>query len=301
MTTSTVAKDVKEVKPEEVKPEKPKPKRVSKLKGLGKSLATKTHNAGWLVGALAVIMIFSGDGYFNGWMGVLLGGTMLGVLYVGIEFGMFYCLGEAASAVKLRVWEYSQHDTIRAIVCLVGFVCGAACSYYALITYNAYYDARRGPEYNTVDLMEEKHDFMFWQEVMMFATGNHNNGAQVRKDMTADYDERIKAEREAIEVLGYAPEFALFYQGLELTGDKEKDKPIHKKARDRASSMRSRITILGMLVAIILTFVLITDYTVADEDELQAANDDGDGDEKKDRKDKLRMKHDGTGDNIYEV
>lgn len=280
-----------------------KPKRVSKLKHWGKGLATKTHNLGWPIGALSVILLFAGDGYFNGWMGLLLGGPMLAAMYVGVEFGFFYCLGEMASAVKLQVWKRSQYDTVRAAVCAIGFVCGAICSYQALVTFNAYYDARRGPEYTSVDLMEEKHDFLGRQQLVMFATGNHDNGAQIRKTMAEDFDKRIKAEREAIEVLGYAPELALFYQGEVLTGDEEKDRAVHKRAMDLASGLRSLITLLGMVVAVIMTFVLVTDYTVCDEDEMkEAANDSPElakEDSEEAHKAKLRMKHDGTGDNVY--
>ena len=242
------------------------PKRVSKAKQMGKNLATRLHNMGWLVGAMAIFMIFVADGYFNAWMGSLLGGTMLALLYVGIEFGLFYCMGEVSTAIVGRV--SGTRNYFRVGMCAVGFAVGVYCSYQCLIAYNAYSDARRGSEYAVVDGMEDKHDFLFGQQMLMLWTGNDANAADTRKTMSRDYDRRIDQEREAIGELGFAPEFAIFYIGETLTGDEDRDKLVHQRARAKSSEMRSTITMLGILMGVILTFVFTTDFTVCDEDEM---------------------------------
>lgn len=244
--------------------------KVSKAKQWAKGIATRTHNMGWLAGACAILMIFIADAYFNAWMGALLGGSMLAILYTGIEFGMFYSLGEVATAFKHGVKGF--RGQVRVAACLVAFGLGAICSYKALITYNAYWDARRGSDYMVADGLSEKHSFLAWQQILMFLTDNPDNAAKAGSTMSKDFDRRIEKEAAAREKLGYAPEFAVFYRGETLNGT-DRDTLVHKRAADKASALRNQMTLFGIIIAVILTFVFITDHTVCDEDEVEAAND----------------------------
>jgi hypothetical protein len=176
------------------------PPKHSKCKAGGRWVATKNHNVMYFLTALAIPGLFIVHTSFNAYTGWIMGGTMLALGFIFLDFNMAYFWAEVCGGAK----------GVRKFLCFLGFVMTFSCAIISLFTCVSMFDARKSLDYAKVDSLTDEYNTLLEQQKLVNADKNPDNFIVLGREVIAKRKELTEAKYHAQEALGYAPEHALF-------------------------------------------------------------------------------------------